>query len=1396
MLLYGKDVADYDFAIFQIIHRNCKNDDFAQGMSGKPKASTGNDSKKSNGKNKINGKKSSPSGAFRAKKNSEKEPLISDNDHRGNKPDQRVAFSNGNNSVSNRKKLLLVSNRCKYGALLEKAVKPNITAILYNYETNTFDSLLALVSASLGSDEKVSAVGCICSCKHAGLFMLNAQDDHAVLGANSTVIKTAGIGLFFRLLFNNFVDKTQESRLDFFGGAVVNQLDKHFNTLIEITGAKLITYSKEQLGTGRTYSNLRGNFANSPSLGDIYFTADKIRNWTNGTYQTLDLFEKIRTVGKGAFGTAVLYRKKDDDSLVILKEINMSELNSQERQLAMNETKVLKMLNHPNIICCYDSFEENGVLMIEMEYADDGTLAQFLAKQDSPLSETVILSMFGQITCGIRYMHEQKVLHRDLKTANIFMMKEGLLKIGDFGVSKIMNSHMKGANTVLGTPYYISPEICEGKPYDEKSDIWALGCILHEMATQQKTFESTNLPALVNKIMRGNIAPIQGSYSAEFKQLVHDMLHREPSERPTAQMLDLLRIPDLLDRFAGSEDSFHYGKISVKNNRNVSSATRHETRSVLYLYDTSTLNISPVDGFPLKIKIRQIVIGENHFIALGTELNVYAWGENDHGQLGHGNMEPCNKPKLVEALKGKSVTSACAGSSFSVFVSDNGILMTCGDGRYGCLGHGDLVSSQRPRLIESLLSVDVSVVACGAKHVVAVSKESKVFAWGDGKDGCLGLGNTEIKELPTPVNIGDGITIRDVQCGVDGTMLITDVGTLLAFGNNKNNKLGLNERRGFLSVLGNRLRLEVECKKTPTPVRSVKSVVSVAMAKSHTAVLTENGDLYMLGNNKYGQLGTGDSKSNGAPYLVKSLNNSDINTVICGDTYTVAGCADGSLMFWGTRYISPLLVGESTSLASVGEVLGDGESGTDQNMNNNNLLVQPTHRRSHSSTSTVSCRSTVSLSQDIAGISEENSRTPSIQDISSGNSERLQNSRTTSEIEQEESGMSASNTASSANDLRVPEAVYSPTAILRIHGPSSHTPTETAASTPDSTAHFVDLNTSRSDASSSTSSDMPSSDFAVFLDALIPCAGNFYILVSTNAPASSLKATDGPSHRMSAEKHLTTQISCLNLMVPRHTVKKSAPGLDAMDELATSDLSDLDSFGTAPTWIREELKKSLDAVAIESVEVKNVSKQKIMEKSKRMPGNGIVSKKSNPTTTRSNSRVSSSHSSTGSVIHQSSLDIPEKGHRKSRSPSPYSGRTGQANIGRNRVGRGRGRFHYWDSPRPSRSPARRIDNISSLREEITRLRGEKKHTENKLKEVEEKYENILRDLQVKHEKEKLEQERWLDDQIAMLKKQLDEQQREINEREFKRGGYNRSSNRYSSKSAENVKTNSKICSLQ
>lgn len=116
---------------------------------------------------------------------------------------------------------------------------------------------------------------------------------------------------------------------------------------------------------------------------------------------------------------------------------------------------------------------------------------------------------------------------------NIFLTKSrDHIKIGDFGISKILTSKSK-AITVVGTPNYISPELCEGKPYNQKSDIWALGCILYEMCTLKHPFEAPTLPALVLKIMRGTFNPLPAHYSTNLRDLLSSLLAVDPNQRPS-----------------------------------------------------------------------------------------------------------------------------------------------------------------------------------------------------------------------------------------------------------------------------------------------------------------------------------------------------------------------------------------------------------------------------------------------------------------------------------------------------------------------------------------------------------------------------------------------------------------------------------------------------------------------------------------------------------------------------------------------------------------------------------------------------------------------------------------------------------------------------------------------
>jgi NIMA (never in mitosis gene a)-related kinase len=132
------------------------------------------------------------------------------------------------------------------------------------------------------------------------------------------------------------------------------------------------------------------------------------------------------------------------------------------------------------------------------------------------------------------------MLHRDLKSQNVFLTANNTVKLGDFGISKVLENTNDVAMTVQGTPYYMSPEVCQSKPYDYKSDVWALGCILYELATLKHAFNAENLLGLVFKIVQDKQDPIPNIYSQELKNLVSLLLIKDERQRPN--VLDILRM--------------------------------------------------------------------------------------------------------------------------------------------------------------------------------------------------------------------------------------------------------------------------------------------------------------------------------------------------------------------------------------------------------------------------------------------------------------------------------------------------------------------------------------------------------------------------------------------------------------------------------------------------------------------------------------------------------------------------------------------------------------------------------------------------------------------------------------------------------------------------------------
>ena len=172
-----------------------------------------------------------------------------------------------------------------------------------------------------------------------------------------------------------------------------------------------------------------------------------------------------------------------------------------------------------------------------MEYADDGDIAHKIKenlKRRLRFDESTLWEWIIQLLEGLKYLHDNKIMHRDLKCANIFLMKNGQIKIGDLNVSKLAKNNM--AQTQTGTPFYLSPEIWKDQPYDYKCDIWSVGCIIYELCTSRPPFRGTSMKELSHNVLTGYYLPISG-FSNDMRDIIAKMLVVDPKRRASTDEL-------------------------------------------------------------------------------------------------------------------------------------------------------------------------------------------------------------------------------------------------------------------------------------------------------------------------------------------------------------------------------------------------------------------------------------------------------------------------------------------------------------------------------------------------------------------------------------------------------------------------------------------------------------------------------------------------------------------------------------------------------------------------------------------------------------------------------------------------------------------------------------------
>ena len=308
---------------------------------------------------------------------------------------------------------------------------------------------------------------------------------------------------------------------------------------------------------------------------------NKNENNNNKKIIEKETYTKIKYLGEGTFGIVNLIQSNLTNIVYVCKDIDLSNLTKEKEKLALGEISVLKKCNHPNIILFKEAFitrNPKRELHLVMEYADSGDLEKKLIEQkqkNEHFEENIIINWLIQTCLGLKYLHNLHVIHRDIKPQNIFLTKKGIIKIGDFGISKVLDRNHKNTKTQIGTPLYMPPEVIESIKYDYKADIWSLGITFFELMYFSRPFGGNHTINLFMNIIKGkkrkSVNNNNNIYSEELIGIINKMISNDPNKRPTID--EILNVPFInkhLKEFLGKNKKLY----NMKNKNKSISALR------------------------------------------------------------------------------------------------------------------------------------------------------------------------------------------------------------------------------------------------------------------------------------------------------------------------------------------------------------------------------------------------------------------------------------------------------------------------------------------------------------------------------------------------------------------------------------------------------------------------------------------------------------------------------------------------------------------------------------------------------------------------------------------------------------------------------------------------------
>lgn len=250
---------------------------------------------------------------------------------------------------------------------------------------------------------------------------------------------------------------------------------------------------------------------------------------------SLAIYTQLSTLGEGGFGSVHLYQHKLTKNMVAIKFVDLATIISPEDvNRVYSEIGVLRGLKHPNIVYLIDAFDCDGKICFVMEYCSGGELKEYIEK-NFPLNEEEVYSLACQIAEAIRFCHNSKVIHRDLKLENILFSSKSssTLKIVDFGIAGICAGGANGERSDAGSLLYIAPEVLSG--LDNRAnpalDIWSMGCIFYCLLTNNLPFMGETQDDIVKKILKGEYQPLSASISKPWHKLIKGMLRLQANKR-------------------------------------------------------------------------------------------------------------------------------------------------------------------------------------------------------------------------------------------------------------------------------------------------------------------------------------------------------------------------------------------------------------------------------------------------------------------------------------------------------------------------------------------------------------------------------------------------------------------------------------------------------------------------------------------------------------------------------------------------------------------------------------------------------------------------------------------------------------------------------------------------